>query len=138
MRGRDFLDTARRLCAMNSESDWRSAISRAYSGFLLEWRDALKRWGFKIAPRMAHSDVYQHLRSGSTTDLKQLATRFQNLSSKRNRADNDLSSHRSFASSRDALDTVMDAKDGIILLDAIEADPVRLAQAIADIRAAFP
>ena len=138
MRGRDFLGTASRLTSMKSESDWRSAMSRAYYAFLLEWRDALKRWGFLISPRNAHRDVYQYFRSPANAELNQLARTFQNLSSKRNQADYDLAPHRYFANSTDAINAVKEAKDGIALLDAIEGDAARLAQAIADIRAAFP
>jgi hypothetical protein len=138
MRGRDFLDTASRLTRMNAESDWRSAIGRAYYALYLECRDALRRWGFAIPPRSSHRDVYQHISFPNNVDLARIAKAFSNLSSVRNRADYDLAPHWMFASSAATIDAVREARDAITLLDAIDADPARRAQAITDIRAVFP
>lgn len=138
MRGREFLDTANRLSAMTAEPDWRSAMSRAYYALLLECRDALNRWGFSIPPRASHRDVYHYLQFPRNADSNQIARTFQNLSGKRNRADYDLSPHTMFTKSTDAIAVIKDARDAVALLDAIEADATRKAQAIADIRAVFP
>lgn len=138
MRGREFLDTARRLSAMTAEPDWRSAMSRAYYALFLECRHSLNRWGFPIPPRTSHRDVYQHLQFPKNADLNQIARTFQNLSSKRNRADYDLTPHGMFTKATDVVAVIREAGDAVALLDALEADPARLKQAIADIRAAFP
>jgi hypothetical protein len=138
MRGREFLDTAERLSVMTAEADWRSAMSRAYYALLLECRDALNRWGFAIPPRASHRDVYHHLQFPKNSDLNQIARTFQGLSGKRNRADYDLSPHPLFSKATDAIAAIDDARDSIALLDAIDSDPARRAQAIADIRAVFP
>ena len=138
MRGREFLNTANRLSAMSAESDWRSAMSRSYYALLLECRDTLRQWGFPIPPRATHRDVYHHLQFPKNADLNNIARTFQNLSNKRNTADYDLIPHPMFATATDAIAVIREARDAIALLDAIDSDPARRAQAIADIRAVFP
>jgi hypothetical protein len=52
----------------------------------------------------------------------------------RNQAHYDLSPHRRFSSSAHAHTAIQRSADTIALLDAIEADPARLAQAIAALK----
>jgi hypothetical protein len=138
MRGRDFLDTAAHLSQMRAESDWRSAISRVYYALYLDCRDALRRWGFPIPQRSSHRDVSQRLALPKNPDLFVIAGTFGRLSSLRNRADYDLALDPMFQTSTAARNAVSEARNQIALLDAIDSDPARRSQAIADIRVVFP
>ena len=91
-----------------------------------------------IPQRSSHRDVHQHLTFPNNADLTKLASTFSNLSSSRNKADYDLAPHNIFATSNPAVDAVRETRSVLALLDAIDADPARRAQAIADIRSAFP
>ena len=123
---------------MTDESDWRSATSRAYYSLYLECRDAFRRWGFAIPPRVSHRDAYHYLALPKNADLNKVGALFQSLGSHRNKADYEMSSLPIFANPSDAVADVKDAKDGFALLDAIESDPARLAAAVTAIRAIFP
>lgn len=138
MTGREFLDTARRLTLLTAEADWRSAVSRTYYALYLECREALRRWGFVIPQRGSHREVGLRLSVPVNVDLNSIAKVFQRLSSERNRADYDLSRQAIFLVATPSINLLGDARKAIALLDAVEADPARLKQAVADIRAAFP
>jgi len=138
MRGREFLATADRLSRLQDESDWRSGISRAYYALYLECRESLRRWGFVIAPRSSHIDVSRRFSWPKNSDLNQIHLTFQSLSGLRNQADYDLSPILFFRNSVATINAIRETRFALSVLDAIEADPARLAQAIADIRAAFP
>jgi hypothetical protein len=136
--GRDFLDTADRLSKLSAESDWRSAASRSYYAVYLECREALIQWGFSFPIRASHLEVSRRFAFPKNNDLNQIAALFQNLSSLRNKADYDLGSSGSFATPSQSTNSVAQGRAAIKLLDSLSADAARRAQAIADIRAAFP
>jgi hypothetical protein len=139
MRGRDYLDLAREIVGGGTERHWRGASGRAYYALFLEGREALARWGFVAAPRdNAHHFVRQHFLFPSDADLKKIGYALDHLGRLRALADCDLSVIRAFTSDAAAKDAIQKAADSIALLDAIEADPARLATAIAAIKAAFP
>ena len=138
MTGRDFVNTADHLSTRTAESDWRSAVSRAYYAVYLECREAMRRWGLTISVRGSHRDVGQRLSAPANADLNLIARTFDHLASLRNKADYELATIPAFASAVKAKAAVSDARKAIALLDALEADPARLKQAIDDIRKAFP
>jgi uncharacterized protein (UPF0332 family) len=138
MRGRDFLDTAQRLSGGKTEADYRSAISRSYYGLFIECRDALLRWGFVFPSRNSHREVQQRLTFPTNVDLNQLGDVLSYLVSRRNCSDYDMINPRPPQTGATAADAVVRSRNAVALLDAIDADPTRRAQAIADIRAAFP
>jgi hypothetical protein len=138
MRGRDFLQSAARLAAMNSESDWRTSIGRSYYALYLECREALRRWGFPIPSRSSHREVAQRLSFPNNVDLAILSKTFQDVSAKRNKADYELAANPLFQNSTSSIHSTTEARTAIALLDALESDPVRLAAAIAAIRGVFP
>jgi hypothetical protein len=138
MRGRDFLQTAVRLSAMNSESDWRSSIGRSYFALYLECREAIRRWGFPIQSRSSHREVSQRLSFPKNVDLAILSKTFQDVSAKRNKAYYELAANPLFQNSTSSIHSTTEARTAIALLDAIESDPARLAAAVAAIRVIFP
>ena len=136
MNGRAFIDLASDILAGNTEAHWRGAVGRAYYGLMLECRDALFRWGFKLLPRdNVHPFVRLRFYCVAHPDLKSIGWALDWLVRFRNRADYDLSPHVDFASNTRAEQAIDDARDALALLDAIEADPARQAAAI---RTAFP
>ena len=139
MNGRAFIDLAPDILAGNTEAHRRSAVGRAYYGLMLECRDALFRWGFKLPPR---DNVYTFTRlrfyCAADPDLKKIGWALDYLVQLRSRADYDLSPHVDFASNARAQLAINDARAALALLDAIEADPARQTSAIAAIRTAFP
>lgn len=139
MKGRDYLDLAREIIAGGTERHWRGGRGRAYYALFLEGREALARWGFVPAPRdNAHHYVRLHFLFPSDAYLKKIGNALDQLVRLRALADYDLSAVPAFSSDAAANDAIRKAADSIALLDAIEADPVRLAAAITAIRAAFP
>ena len=138
MRGRDFIDTAVRLSTGNTEADYRTAISRAYYGLFIECRDALLRWGFVFAPRNSHREVQRHLTFPKNTDVNDIGDLLTFLSARRNSSDYDTTNPRHPQTSAAAADAAARSANGVALLDALDSDPARRAQAIADIRAVFP
>lgn len=134
MTGRAFLDVARALVGGPSESYWRATIIHAYYALVLECRDAQGRWGFAIPPRQSvHHTVRLRFVYALDLDLKDIAKRLDWLVRMRNRASYDLSPAAAFASAAEAKKALQEATDALALLDAIEADPVRLAAARAAI-----
>ena len=137
MEGRKFIAQARRLLGTKLEEDWRTAASRAYYGLLLECRDALYRWGFRFPKVEVHRAVRLRFDSRTLADIQQIAWVLDTLSQLRSKADYDLTSSR-FASDILAVKAVRSAEDSIIHFDTLEADPVRRAAAIADIKSRWP
>jgi hypothetical protein len=107
----------------------------AYYALLLECRDAQDRWGLPpLPPVQIHAQVRNRFLSSTEADLQRLGTRLQDLARYRNRANYDLSDDLIFAIPRFAQNNVRVAENALGLLDAIDADPVRRAAAVASIR----
>jgi uncharacterized protein (UPF0332 family) len=138
MLGRDFLDTAHRLSGGGDEADFRSAISRAYYALFIECRDALLRWGFTFPARNSHREVQQRFTAPNNADLKRIGDVLTHLVSRRNCADYDMTNPRHPQTAVAASDAAARSRSSLALLDALEADPARLTQAVADIRKVFP
>jgi hypothetical protein len=139
MEGRKYLDLARELVRGADEPHWRGAAGRAYYALMLEGREALIRWGFSPPPgEGAHRFVRLRFTFPADADLKKIGDALDRLGRLRNKADYDLSSLPAFSSDAAAQDAIRRAGDALAVLDAIEADPARLAAAVAAIRAAFP
>jgi hypothetical protein len=138
MNGRSFLDIAREQIQGTTSAHWRTAAGRAYYALMLEVREALKRWGFVPAPRdSVHTFVRLRCLYAADTDLKYIGRTLGLLAQLRNQADYDLNvtDFDSPSRAQDAIDWVSHA---LVLLDAILADPARIAAIIADIRARWP
>jgi hypothetical protein len=137
MDGRAFLDVARQLVG-GTEAHRHSAVGRAYYALLIEARDALIRWGFPPPPHFQlHAFVRHRFTVPSDPDLKIIGGKLDSLNTLRNQADYQTASAGMFAASQRATAAVRDAQTAIDLLDAINADPARVAAAVAAIRAAF-
>ena len=135
MRGRAFLDLARELAAGATEAHWRGAAGRAYYALLLEGRDALSRWGFSPpAGQGVHAWVRLRFTYAADKELKEIGDALDFLVQVRNHADYKLAPSPAFASAKKAQDAIDVAADTLARLDALEADPVRLAAAVATIR----
>src|SRR5262249_6017698 len=136
MRGREFLAVARRSAQGTTEADWRDAAGRAYYALMLEARDLLQRWGF-VLPR--RDQIHAHIRLrfiySSDVDMKSVGLVLEKLLEMRNYADYQIAQPgRFFATSANVNQAIVDAEVNISLLDLIDADPVRRAQAIAAIQ----
>jgi hypothetical protein len=139
MRGRAFLNTARRLVSSKAEEDWRTAAGRAYYALMQEGNDALGRWGIKPHPREnVHMFVRLRFTYGANKDVTGIGNKLDALVRLRNEADYQLGVPGRFATGKAAGQAVVDAEAGIDLLDQIEADPVRRAAVIATINAEWP
>ena len=123
MNGRDFLATARRLCAGADESDWRSAVSRAYYAAFHAARDLLSDLGFRV-PRAGQAHAYLWLRLSNCGDPQvQLAgSDLNRLRRERNRSDYDIEQTLDHA---DTFLQILAAKRIVQVLDAAAADPTR-------------
>jgi hypothetical protein len=99
----------------------------------------LERWGFPLPPRDS-IDTFVRLRFTypADADVKKVGDAFDRLSKLRAAADYRLASPGSFATAADADDAVQRAEAAIDLFDQIDADPARLAVAVAALRQAFP
>ncbi len=134
MNGRRFLDLAREVAARATEVHWRGSVIHAYYALFLECRDAQVRWGFPNPPRYtAHAPVRLRFQYSTVADLKEIARILERLVKLRNLASYDLTTRTEFLSDQAATEAIQDAADMLTLLDAIEADPARLAAAIASI-----
>lgn len=132
MRGREFLRVAQVLLTSRGAPFWRTVVWLAYYALFLECREALLRWGVPSLPRVgAHGEVRRRFRYARHPDMQILANALEALGQARNRASYDLRPLLEFTTSTNAVQAVRTAEDAIALLDAIEADPVRRAAAIA-------
>ena len=139
MRGREFLKSARDLLAVGGEPNWRSALGRAYYALVHEGTEALLRWGFPRPPgEQIHRFVRLRFDSTPHPDFRSIGIALDVLGRFRNQADYQLSNPGVFANGVVAGQATRDATDAIAHLDAIEADNVRLAVAVAALRKAWP
>jgi hypothetical protein len=140
MRGRAFLDVAKRLVKRSEESSWRSAAGRAYYALFLESRDALERWGF-AGPRRDQAHVAVRLKFLYAKDetLRKIAADLELLGSRRNAADYQIETPGPYFSNKtEASRMIENAELAIALLDQIDADDARRDAAIQAIRAGSP
>lgn len=134
MQGRAFLAVARELAAGITEAHWRTSVIQAYYALMLESRDALRCWGRPLPPHQnVHSYVRLQLLYAGDPDLKSIGMELDDLIRQRNTGSYDLSFQSIFASAATAQGIVQDVDALLALLDAIEADPVRRAAAIASL-----
>lgn len=139
MQGRALVDLAQEIITGDSEVHRRGAVGRAYYALMLECRDALFRWGFKLPPREnVHSFVRLRFTFAGDVDVKGIGMTLEDLVKLRNQADYQLTLVTNFRTNATAQKAIDDAADAIALLDAIDADPPRQAAAVAAIRKAFP
>ena len=139
MKGREFLKSARDLLAVGGEHNWRTTLGRAYYALVHEGADALLRWGFpKPLGEQIHRFVRLRFDSTPHADFRSIGLALDQLGRRRNEADYQLSHPGGFANGVVAVKAIRDATDAIARLDAIEADGVRLAAALAALRKAWP
>ncbi len=132
MKGRGFLDVARDVLSKATEPHWRATVIHAYYALMLECRDALARWSISIAPRQnVHSAVRLRFLYASDPDLKRIGSKLDDWGQHRNDANYNLVPLRQFASDALAQRAIKEVTATLALLDAIEADPLRLRAAIA-------
>jgi hypothetical protein len=135
MQGREFLQLAREQLAGGQPRHHRGAMIHAYYALLLECRDAMDRWGLPPLTRLqVHAQVRLRLLFSADSDLQQIGQALEDLVDRRNQANYDLSDDLLFAVPQFAHHNVRRAEAALLLLDAIEADPVRRAAGIASIR----
>ncbi len=91
IRGEDFLKVAERSAIGATESDWRTAVSRAYYAAFHEARDFLAALGFQT-PRadLAHAFLWRRLQNGGHARLALAGSRLNQLRGERNQADYDI------------------------------------------------
>jgi hypothetical protein len=134
MDGRALLDVARELAAGSSEPHWRSSVGRSYYALLHEVLGTLQRWGFSLPPRdKVHTFARLKLIYATDRDLKRIGLMLEALGRLRNAADYQLSLSGPFVSAKIAVSALADAEATVVLLDALEADPVRRAAALGSI-----
>jgi hypothetical protein len=93
MPGRDFLGIAHENVAGKTPAHWRGAAGRAYYALMLECREALFRWGFKLPPRdNVHTFVRLRFSFAADIDLKDIGMDLDRLGQLRNKADYSLAS----------------------------------------------
>jgi hypothetical protein len=138
MKGR-LLDLAVEVLSGGTEVHWRGALGRAYYALMLECREALFRWGFKLPPRdNVHTWVRLRFTFPADPDLKVLGLALDRLGRLRNAADYDLATLPAFANDQRARDSVQEVTYALALVDAIDADPSRRLPFVAAIQKAFP
>jgi hypothetical protein len=114
---------------------WRAVIIHAYYALLLECRDAMTRWGLpSLARQQVHAQVRLRLSRSADRDLNKIGKALDDLGRQRNWASYDLRPMPLFASATAARQAVQLAADALVLLDAIDTDPVRRAAAVAAIQ----
>lgn len=134
MDGRALLDVARELAAGSSEPHWRASVGRSYYALLHEVLGTLQRWGFSLPPRdKVHTFARLKLIYATDRDLKRIGLMLEALGRLRNAADYQLSLSGPFVSAKIAVSALADAEATVVLLDALEADPVRRAAALGSI-----
>ena len=139
MQGRRFHDLAAEILRGASEVHWRGAVGRAIYALMLESREALFRWGFKLPPRdNVHSFVRLRFTYAADADLKAVGKVLDKTGRVRNAADYDLSALPSFTNEITAKNVIREVGVAVALLDAIDADPARRASAIVAIQKTFP
>jgi hypothetical protein len=132
MQGRDFLDVTQSLVSGPTEPYWRAAVIHSYYSLFLECRAALARWGIAIVPRPnAHSAVRLRFIYVRNSDLKRIGFTLDIWCQRRNEASYDLGFLPDFATDALAKSSITEVSTALALLDAIEADLVRRAAAIA-------
>ena len=136
MPRREFLELARELLTTATQPrHWRAVIIHAYYALLLECRDTMTRWGLPaLARQQVHAQVRLRLVYAGDLDLKEVGYKLEDLSKDRNLANYDLGPLPIFVSATAAQVNLRKATDALALLDAIDADPVRRAAAIASIK----
>jgi len=138
MDGRSFLDIAREQIQGTTPAHWRTAAGRAYYALMLEVREMLKRWVFVPAPRdSVHTFVRLRCLYAAEKDLKKIGATLDLFAQLRNLADYDLNAVE-FNNPTRAQDAINRVSHALVLLDAIVADPARVAVITADIRARWP
>jgi hypothetical protein len=139
MNGRVFLDVADELVRGPTEAHWRTAAGRAYYALFLEAREALVRWGFAPPPQdRAHAFVRLRFVYAPDVELKEIGYELERLGPLRNQADYKPAVPGPFQTNARAGLAVNSTRVALGRLDQMEADPARLAAAVAGIRAAFP
>lgn len=139
MDGKEFLTVAKLLVQQTGEAFWRTAAGRAYYALLLEGRESLRRWGFPSPPReQIHRFVRLRFLYAGDSDLRTVAHTLEDLGKLRNRADYELTPTPLFHSPTAVQTAIPDAEQSLNLLQQVEADPARVAAAVATIQAAFP
>jgi hypothetical protein len=134
MRGKEFLALGRELLPGTLPRHWRGATIHVYYALLLECRDCLDRWGFgSPARQQVHAQVRLRLIYAADQDLKDIGFALEDLNQRRNAASYDLRDLPMFASSTRAVALALRCENALAMLDAIDADPVRRATAIASI-----
>jgi len=120
IRGEDFLKFAERSATGPTETDWRTAVSRAYYAAFHEARDFLTALGFQT-PRadVAHAFLWRRLQNGGHARLAFAGSRLNQLRGERNQADYDI--HRDLARD-DAAAAVISAAMIIDTLQGLSAD----------------
>jgi hypothetical protein len=126
------LDVARDAVGGATEPHWRATVIHAYCALFLECRDALTRWGIAIARHQnVHSAVRLRFVYAADPDLKRIGRKLEDWCWHRNDASYNLRALPEFATDSLAQDAIMEATAALIVLDAIDSDPVRRAAAIA-------
>ena len=134
MRGRDFLQPVRVNVRGGSEPFWRDAVVGAYYALFLECREALARWRHSLPPKQnVHATVRMAFVFAKDPTLKAIGYALERLSNARNDAHYDIRPSPSFTTMKHAQNMVQRCDDALALLDALEADPARLQQAIASL-----
>src|SRR5258708_27719454 len=107
MDGERFIDSARRLANGADESDWRSAISRAYYAVFHFGRELCLAHGLDLGPSgHAHSNLYVGLNNCGHAAVHGIAGKLDILRTDRARADYDM---RSVVTQSSATDIVAEA-----------------------------
>ncbi len=135
MQGRAFLDLAREVVRGGTPRHRRGAIIHSYYAPLLECREAMDRLGFPpLSRQQVHAQIRLRLVYATDRDTKRIGMALERLGQDRNLANYDLRDLQMFGTDRDARDAIQAASDFIALLEAIDADPVRRAAAMASIK----
>ena len=135
MPGRGFLDPGDASLRGPNEYHWRAAVIHAYYSLFLECRDALLRWGF-VKPRSdaVHSWVRLRFTYSNDPSLHQIGISLDDLCRLRNEASYNLGNLSAFKSNQVAKDSLIHARKALLVLDQVDTDPARRAQAIRSIR----